>query len=381
MKKFMLAGIAIILLLGLVGCESRKHKRIKVLMEVGEYFQAMVLLNVELLENVKNVKLRKMLLECHEKQGLWDEVIKQIEIIKKIAPETNYDFLLMRSYSLIKQTEKAQMILKKYPNYIDTLDTQYMLVLVEKVKNTNIPSDSLKDILSMFATINPDTLEENIKSLFTRKTVFFDGDSLLEKKFYYYTKKNESELNKEKIQYYKKKHLDDWYLVGILSELYDDSPYLYSIDDDVEKMLQIDSTYIDYIYDPLMRYANSLTEPDLYDRKYRLIGLSFYYSDFRYYYNNRSKVFELLNLYEKALDEKSNEISWLYCDNECLFKDTSLRILYNDYIVILKEMKDYLSIINFADKKMEIHKKSSIAYKTLKLEKIQALEKTELKEE
>lgn len=369
MKKNILTGIVIILLLGLIGCESRKHKQIKAMMEVGEYAPAMLLINAELLEDVKNVELRRMLLECYEKQDLWGEVIKQIEIIKNIAPETNYDFLLMRSYSLNGQFSKAKTILKKYPAYDDTLITRNRKELLEKVKKIKISADSLKDIKSLISTINPDTLEDYMKSFFDDQISFFDGDSLLEKKFYFYSKKNESELNKKQLQYYKNNHLDDWYLSKILLELFDSSSYLQEYY--VREMLQIDSSFMDYIYDPLMMYVNSLKKPNVYDS-----GI-FYDIDKREYHRERSSVFKSLKIYEKALDEKSNEIYMIEIDDERSSKDIHLSIIYEEYIDILIEMNDYQSIIDFVDKKIKNHRETSISYKDLNNAKINALKKIE----
>ena len=380
MKKFILAGIAIILLLGLVGCESKKNKQIKAMMEVGEYASAMVLLNAELIEDVKNVELRKMLLECYEKQDLWDEVIKQIDIIKKIDPEANYDFMLMRSYSLIRQIEKAQIILKKYPNYNKSLDYKNTINLLEKIKKTEILTDSLREINSMIASANPDTLDDYMKSILENRIIFFDGDSLLEKKFFYYTKKNESALNKDKLQYFKENHLQDWYLVGIMSELCDDSPNLTYIVDDVKEMLQIDSTYIDYIYEPIMTYANSLIEPDIYDSKYGLYSFYRFYDDIINYYKKRSDSFRILRLFKKALDEKKLEIYWTEENDENPPDDVSLYFLYEDYIDLLKEMNEYQHIALFAVRKMKKFNKSNWVYKSLELEKNEALEKIGVKE-
>lgn len=374
MRKKILTGIIIILLLGLIGCESRKHKQIKAMMEVGEYAPAMLLLNSELLEDVKNVELRKMLLECYEKQDLWDQVIKQIEIIKNIVPETNYDFLLMRSYSLNGQFGKAKTILKKYPAYNDTLNKKYMLALIEKVKNTTIPSDSLKDIQSLIATTNPDTLGEFGKSIFISQTLFFNGDSLLEKKFYYYTKKDESELNEKQLQYEKNNHLDDWYLSKVLSGLFDDDPPNLN-EYYVKDMLQIDSTFIDYIYDPLMVYANSLIKPNVYND-------IFYYYDKSKYHRERFMIFKLLKLYKKALYEKSENIhleEMIRKEIEMseLGSDLTFSWLYNEYIYILIQMNDYQGIIDFVDEKIKNHKKTSSSYEDLNNAKINALKKIE----
>ena len=334
----------------------------------------MLLLNAELLEDVKNVELRKMLLVCYEKLDLWDQVIKQIEIINNIVPETNYDFLLLRSYSLNGQFSKAKIILKKYPVYNDTLNKKYILDLIEKVKNAKIPSDSLKDIQSLIAITNPDTLGELYKSYFISQTLFFNGDSLLEKEFYYYTTKDESILNEKQLQYYNDNHLADWYLSKVLSELFgEDPPNLNEYD--VGDMLQIDSTYIDYIYDPLMVYTNSLIEPTSYND-------IFYYSDKSKYHRERFKIFKMLKLYKKALREKNKEIHL----QEMIEKDLGVRefssdiifeLLYSDYYYILIRMNDYQGIIDFVDEKINNHKKTSSSYESLNNFKIFAIKKME----
>jgi len=375
LKIFKLTVIVIILLLSLIGCESRKHKQIKAMMEVGEYAPAMVLLNAELLEDVKNVELREMLIICYEKQELWAGVIKQIEVINNIEPEKNYDFLLMRAYSLLNQIDEAKIIKNKYPNYHSSLISKYDKNLVEIIKKIKIPSDSLRDIDCLYSIINPDTLDEFWKYIYDSKIKLFNGDSLLEKNFFYYTKKNESVLNEEKLQYYKENHLQDWYLVGIMSEVCDDSPNITYLEDDVKEMLQIDSTYIDYIYEPIMTYANSLIKPNIYDKKYGHYTYFLFYNEIVDYYKKRSVAFKILRLFKKSLDAKGSEIYWTEFNDENPPDDVSLYFLYGDYIDFLKEMNDYKHIVSFAELKMKKFNKSNWVYESLKLEKNKALEK------
>jgi hypothetical protein len=373
MKKIVLLLIATTLMI--LGCESRKQKQIKAMMEVGEYSPAIVMLNEELLDDVKNVNFREMLIECYVKLNLWNDVIKQIEIMGNIDYSHNYDFLLMRSYSLSNQIEKANNIAIKYPNYEDSLTIRYKKKIIEKVKKIKIHSDSLRDIQSWITKVNPDTLDEYMKPFYTQNAKFFDGDSLLEKKFNFYSTRNESLLTKMQLQFYKQNNLHDWYLVDILTELNDDSPYVSGIEDQITTIVQIDSTYSEYLYTPLISYMNNLIKPDLYDRKYGSYGWGNFYSDMRKYHKNQSIIFKLLKQYEKALEEKESEIYWLECDREYKYsnKDISLYSLYEEYIAILEMMNDLQNIVHFINDKTASMKKSDFGFDILTFRKNEIL--------
>jgi len=350
----------LILLFISFGCESKKHKQIKAMMEVGEYTQAITLIKEELLEDVKNIKFRKMLLKCFEKQQSWYEVINQIHIINRINPEINYDFLLLRAYSLNQQFDKVQTIMDNYSDYDTTVRLKFASSKINRVIKFKIHSDSLQNINAYYSFLDPDSLHDAIEKTYCK---LFDGDSLLEKKFFYYFDTNRVTLEKEMPSFFKKNHLNDWLIAIILLDLYDDFPYLDEYE--LESLLQIDSTYIDYIYHPLMVYVNSIKEPVRSDFKYG--SYRTYDNAIRYYHSKRSRAFEFLNLYEKALEEKRSEIYWS--------NDKWLSELYREYVRILTKMNDYNGIIYFIDEKIENHKGSTDLLKELNEMKIEVLSK------
>lgn len=342
-----------LLILLLTGCETKQVKQIKTMMEIGEYNKAIVILNIELNEDVKNVNLREMLLECYEHQRLWNEVIEQVDILNKLGLETDYDFLLMRAYALSNQCDKVEKLRKKYNDYADSLRTQYDKITIEKIKKMDVPSDSLKDIFS-YIEANPDTLDEYEKYYYEREKERFNNSLLLEKKYRYYKSKNLKNIEKEKFQFFKDHHLADIKLVDLMCRI--NSAYVSLYKNNITDILEIDSTYIYYIREPLMKYLSSIEKPNFSDAKYRYISSKFYYFDLCSYHDTRSRVFEGLGDMKAAIDEKLSEFYWqeyAYIDNKDNLRN--FKITCYEYFILLDNANDDRGKISYIDKMVKNH--------------------------
>lgn len=354
MKKKILTGIMIIIiLLGLISCESKKHKQIKAMIEVGEYAPAILLLNAELLEDVKNIELRKMLLVCYEEQDLWDQVINQIHIINRINPEINYDFLLLRAYSINHQFDDAKMIYKKYEHFITDIDIKYYKEVFKKISSMEFDPDSLMNIKIYYTKLDPDSLNQYSLPWFN----LFNGDSLSEKKFRYYITKNNKTVENELNQFCKDKSIQDLMLFNVLFSLSES----FIFDYEIERLLSTDSTYINYLIPEFSNYLLTLEKPSeegYWKARYheKRMNIFHYLGDFDAEIN---EVEELIFDYELNLKYDSFDA---FTDSEC---ESNLLELYTRYVDILKLNSSKQQIQSFLDNKLDKHKENHNIYKEL----------------
>ena len=118
----------IILLLIQTSCSNKTLENANSFIEIGDYSNAITLLENHLKEKVDDVTARKLLIICYESKEMWSKAIDQIKILDNFENNDEHTYKLLRIYCQLEQWDK----------YIELID------------NTEIPKeDSLytKDLL------------------------------------------------------------------------------------------------------------------------------------------------------------------------------------------------------------------------------------------
>lgn len=319
-----------------LSCSKSNINKAESLIEIGDYTQAVSLLNTEVEKNPKNINARELLVKCYDFNKEWNKAIEQLKILNKINPQVIYDMGLLKFYALNHQFSDARKLLDQYKNYnknardrFESIDNKYI-----------IKQHEMKIIVTDSLCISSDSLYHIYYSKYS------DPDVVeAKRKLDAYADQCDYDAKIEKRQVDDSLHIKNLYLAAFLYELIEDD---YFDDYLAEDMLELDSNYVEYIINPVLNYIDKMEEP------------KFDFPSYYDYHNERRELYEVIGYYENALDECETFLSmsdyltipdW-YKDDEVMLDIVFSRVKYNydNYFKLLLKLKRYKEVIEIIDK-------------------------------
>lgn len=309
--------IIILLLFLIISCNDNEFEKINAFIEVGDYSNAITLLNQKIEENPKNIQSRKLLMKCYDMNSRWDKSLEQLNIIQNIEPSKKNEYRKLLYIGLNKEFTKLEEKLKD-------IEKIPMQLAYEQLKNEISKLNSKRSYLI-------DSLNWNSDSLLNNQDYKKIHDN--------YTRQYKSFLDSIGVNYY----MGAVALFGI----HEDRRYY--LNDFIYEYLKQDSTIIYYLEEPIRNYLRNIKKP-----KPNSYNVDHFYGDLREYYELKAKMNELIGNYKVSLEEYDNMIYWY--KKEAEEKEIKLKDAIEKYepkIDLLMKIGNYEEVLDTVNKLKE----------------------------
>lgn len=299
-------------LLVLPACSRSPIDQAQSFIAIGDYKNAITILEKAITDNPKDTQLRSTLVSCFENMEDWGKALDQCKVISNIHNTLANRFRTMRLYAQLGRFDEVEMARKEFPNDSIIGLPDFKQLQEEAEKDYRKIADSL-----------------NI----TLDSVYFHPASAHFSKYI----ESRSQLLSRGLG------LSDYFLAIGLVELHSGKDYLYT--GSFRSALLVDSSNIRFLRKPIADYISTMVKPEP-----RLWSTRVFYYQMRDYHEKRAKLFEILGNLQAAIEEYSSHEYWLEADEDHKPDRTTVSIYYTPRLRLLLQTKQYDEIIKECQK-------------------------------